>query len=225
MIPPGRIASLLGLMLSLTLLPAEAQSTAPPPSASAAATDHFEKALKLRGDRQWDKALAEVNAALKIDPANARFLVVRGDIYVKKMLLKEAEADFTTAAKLKPDDAIPAYDLAEVNFMQKEYGDARAIFAVVVKDPRLGELAKFKIFLCDLMGESLDKAEEELAEFNREGIGASYYYANAAWDLYHHRLEEARPWLNSAARIYSKEKNDLYTSTLIDLGFLANPEK
>ncbi len=227
MISPARITTCLGLILLLALpgtAPATGQETNAPLT-SAAAMDHFQKALDFRSKQQWDKALVEANTALKEDPANARLLVVRGDLYVKKKLWKEATEDFSAAAKLKPDDAIPAYDLAEVAFMQKDYKNARVIFLVLLKDKQLGEFAKYKVFLCDLLGESLDGAEEELAEFNRLGGGASYYYANATWELYHHRPEEARKWLDSAARIYSREKNEIYRSTLFELGFLKAPEK
>jgi hypothetical protein len=51
----------------------------------------------------------------------------------------------------------------------------------------------------------------------------SYYFSNAAWDLVHKNLDDARGWLLSASRIYPPEKNQYYAQSLRDLGYLPIP--
>jgi hypothetical protein len=41
--------------------------------------------------------------------------------------------------------------------------------------------------------------------------------------LYNKKTDDARSWLDSAARIYSTEKNHTYLSTLEELGYLPLP--
>jgi hypothetical protein len=52
------------------------------------------------------------------------------------------------------------------------------------------------------------------------GGNPSYYFANAAWDLVHHKPDEARSWLGSASDIYTPAKNGFYAASLFDTGYL-----
>ena len=90
-------------------------------------------------------------------------------------------------------------------------------------DPYLGDLAAYKVFLCDLLSGHDAVADKELDAFNQAGTNASYYFANIAWFLYHKKTNEARDWLKSAQNIYEPYKVDLYSATLIELHFLPLP--
>jgi len=115
--------------------------------------------------------------------------------------------------------------MAEIKFMQKDYAGARPGFAEIQTDKTsdLGDLAGYKVFLCDLFGGNTDAAQKEFDAYNSVGSYASYYYANAAWSLFHHNPEDARSWLASAGNIYNQQKNRLYSKSLFDLGYLPLP--
>lgn len=59
-----------------------------------------------------DKALNELNAAIKLDPKFAPALYGRGNVYAEKGDFEKALTDFQAAVKLAPDDLIAANDLA-----------------------------------------------------------------------------------------------------------------
>ena len=59
-----------------------------------------------------DKALADLNAAIKLDPHFAMAFTNRAGLHVEKGDLDKALADFTAATKLAPKQALPANNLA-----------------------------------------------------------------------------------------------------------------
>ena len=63
-------------------------------------------------DEETDKALADLNSALKLDPKFAPALYGRGNLYAEQGDFDKALADFTAAVKLAPKDLLAANDLA-----------------------------------------------------------------------------------------------------------------
>jgi len=173
-----------------------------------------------------DEGLAKINPVLQSDPKNADALVVRGNIYSRKKNYDLAKADYTAFLQLVPQDpkaTIVRFNLAELSFLQKKYDEARPGFDAIKTHEDWGDLAIYKVFLCDLLGGHEDVANKELDAFNQVGSKASYYFANAAWNLVHHKPDEARVWLLSIGRIYAPEKIELYSSSLKELGYLPLP--
>ena len=113
--------------------------------------------------------------------------------------------------------------MSEVAFLQKKYDEARPGFITMEQDPNLGDLATYKVFLCDLFGGHSETAAAELQAFDKIGSGASYYFAEAASSLYNKKPEDARGWLTSASNIYAPAKFKLYAASLFDLGYLPLP--
>jgi tetratricopeptide (TPR) repeat protein len=191
-----------------------------PRSATADDKGEFAEALTLRGKGDWDGALAKISDVIQHEPANSKYYVLRGDLYAKKKMWTESEKDFLTSQKIDPADVTTKFDLAEIQLMQKKFEDARPGFHALENDPDLGDLATYKVFLCDLFGGQEDTAARQLNLFDKAGGNASYYYANAAWLLFHDRPDDARSWLQSAWRIYPRRKCYNYESTLDELGYL-----
>jgi Tfp pilus assembly protein PilF len=181
------------------------------------------QAFQLLEKKQLDAALQKVNAALQSAPQNPDAYDLRGTIYAEKKLWDQAGKDYQTALQLDGKNVQMKFNLAELEFMQKKYEVARPGFAALKQDPDMGDLATYKIFLCDLFGGHDDVAAKELDAFNQVGSNASFYFANAAWSLYHHKTEDARGWLMSATNIYAPNKFKLYATSLIDLGYMPLP--
>ena len=173
--------------------------------------------------KQFDAALEKANAAIEAAPQNAGALGLRGSIYAEKKQWDPAKKDYEAALKLDPTNVQMKFNLAELDFMQKNYDDARSGFVALQGDPNMGDLAAYKVFLCDLFGFNEKIASSELDAFNQVGSNPSYYFANAAWSLYHHKTEEARNWLLSAAKIYEPPKFRQYAASLIALGYMPLP--
>lgn len=169
---------------------------------------------------EFDSALDKINVVLSIAPQNPTAYLLRGTIYGQQKHWDLAELDLRKG--LQWDDRNPElrYNLAEVQFKQKKYDQARSGFGALRDDPEIGDLATYKVFLCDLLGSHEDIAASELELFNKTESSPSYYFANASWYLYHQKQEDARGWLASAANIYSPAKFSMYAASLQDLGYL-----
>ena len=179
--------------------------------------------LQLMQKNDLDGALAKLNDAIKVYPKKPGFYSLRGAVYSRKSQWPEAAQDFQTGLQLEPDNVVVKFNLVEIKFMQKQYDVARSGFVSLQSDPDMGDLASYKVFLCDLLGGHEDVAKGELDAFNKAGSKPSYYFGNAAWDLFHKNTEDARSWLISASRIYTPQKNEYYASSLRDLKYLPLP--
>ncbi len=175
------------------------------------------QASRFLEQKQLDAALDKVNAALTIAPKNADAYGLRGGIYAEKKLWDQAEKDFQTALQIDGKNVQMKFNLAEIEFMQKKYDAARPSFVALGQNSAMGDLATYKVFLCDLFGGHEEVAGKELAAFNQVGANASYYFANAAWLLYHQKTEDARGWLISAANMYAPTKFRIYAASVLSL--------
>jgi len=200
-----------------------AATTAPAAPSSDATTDSLREIIQLLRDNQYDTALAKVNNAIKLYPKIGGFYALRGSIYSEKTLFPQAEQDFQTALQYDPNNIVVKFNLVEIKLMQKRFDDARAGFVDLQKDPDMQDLATYKVFLCDLLAGHEDVAKKELDAFNNAGTKPSYYFANAAWSLYHKNIEDGRSWLVSASSIYTPQKNEYYASSLRNFGYLPLP--
>ena len=72
----------------------------------------FVRAAMFNQNEAADKALTDLNAAIKLDPQFAMAFTNRGWLHIEKGDLDKALADFTAATKLAPKDALPANNLA-----------------------------------------------------------------------------------------------------------------
>jgi Tfp pilus assembly protein PilF len=224
----------LPILLLASLVSASAQTaSAPSGTARSAATSApvlspndrmLRDATLLERAGKFDAALTELNTVLQTDPKNVIGLSLRGKVYSDKKMWEQAQNDFETAHVLDPGNPTLSFDLAETKFSRKMYDDARAGFAEIsTRQDDIGDLAAYKVFLCDLLAGHTEQAQKELDAFNKVGSHASYYYANVAWNAVNHKPDDARTWLISATGIYSAQKNNLFCQSLIDLGYLPLP--
>jgi Tfp pilus assembly protein PilF len=175
-------------------------------------------------DDRDETALARANALLRADPRNVAAYLVRGNIYGDRQLCLLAREDYETALRLDPGNLLARANLAEMEFRQKQYDAARTDFAALESVQQIRDLAGYKVFLCDLFAAHNEMAHQELQAFDAVGENASYYFGNAAWDLVHHDLTQARGFLTSAQNIYEPHKVELYAASLLQLGYLPLPE-
>jgi tetratricopeptide (TPR) repeat protein len=192
-------------------------------SPTEAAKQMIAEAIQRMNANDVDGALNDLTKALKLNPNSTGAYVLRASIYCQKKQWTLAENDFKAAQRIAPTNSVLKFNLVEVKFMQKQYDAARPGFVALESDPDMGDFASYKVFLCDLFGGHEDVAKKELDVFNDAMGNPSYYFSNAAWDLVHKNLDDARSWLLSASRIYPPQKNAYYAQSLRDLGYLPIP--
>lgn len=185
----------------------------------------YQEATKLRETGDLDGALAKVNAALVLAPSEVELLVFCGDIYAKKRDWENASREFSAALAQRPDDALARFDLAEIKLMQKQYDAARPEFQLLVHSGQIGDLAAYKVFLCDLFAGHLEQAQAELKSFDQDKEKPSYTYGHAANWFYLAHADYAHHLLDEGAAKFSDREIQAYTSTLKELGYLPSPAK
>jgi Tfp pilus assembly protein PilF len=195
---------------------------APNVKVDAASQAIAEAAVKMDAN-DLDGAIAKLTDAITANPKLSGPYVFRASVYCQKKMWPEAEADFKAASAIDPTNIVIKFNLYEVKFNQKEYDKARAGYATLVGDPQMGDLASYKVFLCDLLSGHDALAKKERDSFDQINSQPSYYFSNAAWALVHKDIEGARSWLVSAANIYPSAKISYYVLPLKDLGYLPIP--
>jgi len=192
-------------------------------ASGAEATVFLREAFQALQQKRYDDAMARVEEALKVSPDNTNAYELRGSIFAATNRWNEATKDYQRVLQMSGKNVQVEFDLAELEFMQKKYDAARPGFAALAQDPDAGDLAAYKVFLCDLWGGHDARAAQELEAFNKVGANPSYYFANASSLLYNHKTEEARGWLMSAGNIFSPAKFQLYAASLAGQGYLPLP--
>ncbi len=167
--------------------------------------------------------LAKLNDAIAQDPTDPTSFIRRGNFYGERKMWSEARTNYEMALALDPQMAVARLDVAELLLRQRQFDQARPGFAALTKDSDVGDLASYKVFLCDLFAAHEAAASQELAVFNQAGENPSYYLGNMAWDVVHKDIEGARGYLQSALHIYNRDKVDLYVGNLIEMGYLPLP--
>jgi tetratricopeptide (TPR) repeat protein len=187
------------------------------------AQQKIENAIKFMNTTDPDAAVNALTQAIQLNPSAGMAYVLRGSIYTQRHQWAAADADFTAAQRLAPGNVQLKFQTVELKFLQKQYDAARSGFLALEGDPDMGDFAKYKVFLCDLYGGHEPMARHELDVFNAAMGNPSYYFGNAAWDLYHKDIEGARSWLVSASHIYAVNKYVMYGQPLRDLHYLPLP--
>ena len=200
--------------------PAPATKNVPAPDSNEVNELLNESSTLLTQGKQ-DDALRKVDAALQIDPKNTLAYTLRAAIYAQEKLWDRAEQDYQTAYKIAPSEVVFKYNMAELQFMQKAYDNARPGFFALQHDKELGDLASYKVYLCDLFSRRNDIADKEREAIKKTGESPAYYYSNVAWYLIHQQKEEADTWLSSALQRFDAKTNDPYLKSLIEAGIEA----
>ena len=183
----------------------------------------YTQATRLREAGDLDGALAKAKDALVLAPTEVELLVFCGDIYAKKRDWDNATREFSAALAQRPEDALARFDLAEIKLMQKQYDAARPEFQALMNDGKIGDLATYKVFLCDLFGGHLEQAQVELKNFAQAQNKPSYTYGEAAYWFYLDHADYAHRSLDEGAAKFSDREVQAYTSTLKELGYLPSP--
>jgi tetratricopeptide (TPR) repeat protein len=194
------------------------------PSAPAPPTAEslLEKAASDQADGKLEQAINEASAALALDPKNAGALELRGSIYIDEKLWERAERDYTTLNTNSRDPAYQ-YKLAQIKFLQRQYDDARPLFAEMKDDPRLGDLARYEMLLCDIFGYHETIAAHDLTILDATGQRPSYYYGRGVWCLAHGEPVAANRYAAQASGKFSDAICALYTGAYMNARQLFQP--
>jgi tetratricopeptide (TPR) repeat protein len=108
-------------------------------SAQSRATAYKNRAAALARKRELDRAVADFNAALRLDPKDASAYKARGEIFEQKKDYDRAIQDFGEAIRLAPNDDEAFHDRGGAYFSKRDYDraikDASEAIRLNPKDP------------------------------------------------------------------------------------------
>jgi putative PEP-CTERM system TPR-repeat lipoprotein len=157
--------------------------------------------------KEYDRAIAAVDALEKKQPDNPVTRNMRGAVYMAKRDFKGARESYQKALDAQPKDFASAYSLAILDIQEGKADDARRRFEqMLTKDPNNESLL---LALSDLTAMTRDKPEEAKALIDK-AIAANPGSARAALALvaYFTRQRDSRAALAAAQAAQTTFPND-----------------
>ncbi len=197
------------------------------PAPKSQSVDEFkavlQQARKDFREKNYDDALEKVRKAELLKPDQPDALNFRGAIYAETGRYAEAVKLYEKALSLQPSSFWPAYNIGEVDFIQKKYSEARAHFQKMLEKSPKNELLRFKIVLTYLLEKNDAAAKAELDRFPFPSETAAREFAMAAWEFAHSHPEKGNEWIESGVRIFGWSRTDFVYQTLADLNWVPTP--
>lgn len=234
---------LLALLAAALPLLAAAQDT-PPPAASPAAAELgdaqlseadqqklvkiFQDVQEMRKQNRFTDAIAKLDEAEKISPKNGLIFTMRGDIHLapRRRDFDLAKEQFLKAKELDPNNAGPAFNLAELEFARHDFPTAAAAFRKLVADfPKLPQvirhLALSRVVICEARQKKFDEAEKLIKEsFTFMDDTPAYYFSNAAISFAKKDEKMAQEWMLRATSIFKEQQVGPYIDAFKEMRWL-----
>jgi Flp pilus assembly protein TadD len=240
---PARMKKLLALLAAALPLIAAAQEN-PPPAAPPAAAELgdaklseadqqklikiFQDVQEMRKQNRFTDAITKLDEAEKISPKNGLVFTMRGDIYLapRRRDFDLAKEQFLKAKELDPQNAGPAFNLAELEFARHDFPTAAAAFRKLVADfPKLPQvirhLAISRIVICEARQKKFDEAEKLIKEhFTFMDDTPAYYMSNAAISFSKKDEKMAQEWMLRATSIFKEQQIGPYIDAFKEMRWL-----
>jgi tetratricopeptide (TPR) repeat protein len=209
----------LSLLLSLCVF-STAWSAGPAKTYPVDFQTKFQNAARAFAKRDFERAQALALEADKVVPNTTIVWNLRGAIAIERGRYDEAEVDLRHALENDPKHYPAIFNLTEIPFRQKKYAEAReAMEKMLTANPK-DELVQYRIYLSYLFEGNEPQAKATLDKIVFPANTPAYYYAQAAWALKHGDQKEAASWLKSSARVFKPVQNELFASSLREVGLL-----
>ncbi len=183
----------------------------------------------------FSKSISLTDEAEKLSPNDKRTHNFRGAAYTKQRDFPKAVESFTKALAVDPQYFGAAFNLGEIEFLQKHYPECRTRFQKLLVTAQATpkeethklpfgmatvDLLKYKIYLSYLLENNDSEAKTQLARFDWAGETPAYYYANAAWEFQHQNPTKGLEWIQSSASIFNLPLNELFADSCFELGWI-----
>ena len=183
------------------------------------------KAQNLFNQKRIFDTLQKIDELDKIFPDHPNALNLKGACYVELRNFEKASAIFKKVIRIAPDNVNVQFNLAEVDFVTKNWQSARDRFQKIIpllkRNKPMLRLCEFKLLLCNL---KLGKVKEAIAIKDSHDAwddSPFHYYATAAI-LYHSgKKKEAEKSLRDARYIWKNDKAlSAWQDTMIEYGYV-----
>lgn len=188
----------------------------------------FQDVQEMRKQNRFTDAIAKLDEAEKISPKNGLVFTMRGDVFLapRRRDFDLAKEQFLKAKELDPQNAGPAFNLAELEFARHDFPTAAAAFRKLVADfPKLPQvirhLAISRIVICEARQKKFDEAEKLIKEhFTFMDDTPAYYMSNAAISFSKKDEKMAQEWMLRATSIFKEQQIGPYIDAFKEMRWL-----
>jgi tetratricopeptide (TPR) repeat protein len=174
--------------------------------------------------KDFDGAFEAIDKACQISPLSAKAHNLYGAILLKQRKFDEAALEFKRVLEIDPKLYYAIYNLGEIDFLQKNYGDALLQFNDFVTHEPQNDLGKYKVILCHIALTN-DQAANALIEHVKPDVNSPFYYfAQAAKFYSKNQNKQATDLVESAFDIYGPGEASFYIDGLVQLGWINKGE-
>lgn len=193
-------------------------------------TNAFRRANYLFQQKRIFESLEAVEELEAIYAKNPASLTLRGACYVEFRAFDKARISFAKALKFSPDNFNVRFNLAEIEFVTKNYAKALEILNLLLLEAgdnrttsTMIPLIEFKILLCKIRTDDISGAEDIVAKTDFLDDSPLFYFGKAALEYAKDNGVEAETWLARASRIFRTDDGGLlapWQDTLIEFGYI-----
>ena len=184
------------------------------------------KVQNLFNQKRIFDALEKIDELDKIFPNHPAALNIKGACYVEIRAFKKANAIFTEILRISPNNTNVLFNLAEVDFVTKNWQSAEARFEKIIpllpsKNKAMIRLCEFKLLLCKLKLDKKDEAEALKNKYDAWDDSPFYYFSRASIAYDADDKIAAEKLLRNARYVW---RNDAalaaWQDTLIEFGYI-----
>ncbi len=189
----------------------------------------YDKAFSALNEARYDDALKALDAIDAKQPDLTESLNLRGVVYMRQEKYDKAETAFRKALSIEPRFWNASFNLAEIPFLQKNWGEARNRFTALMASDSSGmqhetsKLIQYKILLTFVLQGKGDTVDWILNKFEATKESPALYYSNAAIAFSKGNQKEASEWMEAAKKQFSEPLNKLYTESFYEVGWMKKP--
>ncbi|MFM7606112.1 MAG: tetratricopeptide repeat protein [Prosthecobacter sp.] len=183
---------------------------------------------EMRKQNRYTDAIAQLDEAEKIAPRNGLIHTLRGDVYLapRRRDFGLAKQEFLKAQLLEPQNAGPAFNLAELEFARHDFPTASAAFRKLLADfPKLPQLIRHLAISRMVICEARQKKYEEAEKLIKENLTfmddtPAYYFSHAAISFTKKDPKMAQEWMLRATSIFKEQQTGPYIDAFKEMRWI-----
>src|SRR5438093_2716601 len=189
----------------------------------------YNGAYKAFDAKKFSEALKQLDAIDARQPDLAASRNLRGVILMRQGNYDQAETTFQEAAKIDPKFWNARFNLAQIPFLKKDWGEARKRFDQLLSSgesdlaKEASQLIQYKILLTYLMEGKGNMVDSILAKLELSPDTPAVDYVKVAVALQQKNEAEAKDWISAAEKNYSPQLNKLFVESLYEIGWMEKP--
>lgn len=188
---------------------------------------HMDEVRRLFNQKRIFESMDEIANARKIFDKNSEIHNMLGSCYVEFRDFQKARVEFDKALALEPGLAAVIFNIAELEFVTRQWKSAEEKLELTLKKIPEGDLAtrrlvEFKLLLCQI-AQSKNSEVNALAEkYNPlDDDSPFYYYAQASLCFRDNDVMKAEEWMQIANRVFGNAAVTApWQDTLIEFGYI-----